>query len=69
MKIKLPSNNASKLNRVAVETLIISLGAFYLCRLVESRNITAVPLEKLSEIDNTITPQAAIKLWANQYEI
>lgn len=67
LEIKIPPD-AKKINRSYIENTISDLGAFYLCGIVETRNIIAVPLEKINDVDNTISPQAAIKLWANQWK-
>ena len=56
------------LNRKLIEEQIYNLGAFFICNFIETRNIAAVPLEKQSDVDNTISAEAAIKLWADQYQ-
>jgi DNA repair exonuclease SbcCD nuclease subunit len=68
VEIKLSDAEAKNTNRSIIEKTIYDLGAFYICNISETRNITVVPINKQSTVENTINPKAAIKLWSEQYK-
>ena len=39
-------------------------GAHFLCSFTESRTAAVIPQEKRRDLDNTINPRTAVKMWA-----
>jgi exonuclease SbcD len=68
IEIKLLDSDVKNSNRAIIEKLVYDLGAFYICNISETRNITVVPVNKQNDVNNTISPKTAIKLWAEQYK-
>lgn len=68
VEIKLSDADAKNTNRALIEKAIYDFGAFYICNISETRNITVVPINKQNTVENTISPKAAVKLWAEQFK-
>jgi DNA repair exonuclease SbcCD nuclease subunit len=66
IEIKLLDAFVKNSDRALIEKNIYSFGAYYICNISESRNITVVPVEKQNKISNSIAPKSAIKIWADQ---
>lgn len=64
ISIKLPGEDMDNVNRESVEKKIYECGAFFICGFSESRNVIVLPQGKQELADNTISPKAAIKLFA-----
>lgn len=66
VEIKLHGPDSDNINRDEVEKLIYSLGAFYICRLSESKSVSTVLGLSSESIDNGIKPKTAVKLFSEQ---
>lgn len=66
IEIKLSGVEAANTQREVIEKLVYGFGAHYICNFSESRNVTVVPVSKQSVVDNSVSPKAAIKLWAEE---
>lgn len=64
IEIKLPNLEISGVERPVIEELMNNLGVHYVCNFSESRNLSVVALQK-KEMDNTIQPKSAVKLYAD----
>lgn len=58
----LEANNA---DREVVNAAITKYEVHYLCSFTESRTTSVIPQEKRKDLDNTISPKAAVKMWAS----
>jgi len=65
VEIKLLDEDAENVNRFAIEAAIYDLGGYHICSISESRNLSVVPIVQQQQIDNTIAPKAAIKIFAD----
>lgn len=63
--IKIEDHEAESLDKDKIVNFINDCGAYFICNFSESKNVFVVSQEKRDLIENTITPKAAIKLWAN----
>lgn len=68
VEIKLLDEDTPNVDRHEVEMMLHTLGAFYVCPIQESRNISVVPIIQQQVIDNKIAPKAAIKVYADTQE-
>jgi DNA repair exonuclease SbcCD nuclease subunit len=68
LSVKLPGEFSENIDRKQVLEHIYSLGAHHVCNFSESRDIRVVPIDRKVEIDNTIEPKEAVKLFARQYK-
>ncbi len=66
IEINLLDADAESINRKLIETAVYDLGAYYISNLSESRSVSVVPISKQQNIDNTIEPKVAVKLYAEQ---
>lgn len=64
IEIKLLDEDTENINRQAVENVVYDLGAYHICNLSESRNISVVSIVNKCNIDNKIDTRAAIKIWS-----
>ncbi len=68
LEIKLLDEDADNIDREDVEKAIYGFGAYHICNLSESRNVSVVPIQSQHSIDNKIDTKAAIKVWAESDE-
>lgn len=68
VEIKLLDEDAPNVNRDEIERAIYSFGAFHVCPIQESRNISVVSIIQKQIIDNKIAPKTAIKVYADTQE-
>lgn len=68
VEVKITGLESKNLDREAVEKLIYDSGAHYICNISESRNVSVVPLNKQANVDNTIKPKVAVKLYADRLD-
>jgi len=67
VEIKLLDKDTVNVNREEIESCIYNLGAFFICTIQESRNISVMPIIQQA-IDNKMAPKAAIKIYAETQE-
>lgn len=65
IEIKLNGSSITNINRQSVYNALRKYNIHHLAALVESRITRVVPLEKKSEVDNSISPKNALSLWAS----
>lgn len=65
VEIKLSGQEAKNVERATIENYLLELGAFYVCNFSEQRKIAVLSLSK-QEVDNTISPKVAVKLYSDQ---
>ena len=66
IEIKLEGLASKNSKRSEIESLVYKLGAHYICNFSESRNASVIPITKKTDmVDNSISPKAAIKLYAD----
>lgn len=68
VEIKLLDEDVANVDRDVIVNSIYDFGAFYVCPIQESRNISAVTIIQKQAIDNKIAPKAAIKVYADTLE-
>lgn len=64
IEVKIQNPEAPRLDKEAIEKYVYGLGAYYISNFSESRNLGVIPADKKQEVDNTIRPGQAIKLWS-----
>jgi DNA repair protein SbcD/Mre11 len=64
IEIQLQGMETHNADRELVQKLVNQYGVHYLCNFTESRSTCVVPQEKRKDLDNTINPKAAVKMWA-----
>lgn len=64
LEISLIGKEAINADREKIEKIIYQYGAFYISNFSESRTITVVPVEKQTQLENTIEPKMAVKMYA-----
>jgi exonuclease SbcD len=68
VEIKLLDEDAPNVDRDVIDKALYDLGAFYVCPIQESRNISVVTIIQKQVIDNKIAPKTAIKVYADTQE-
>jgi exonuclease SbcD len=68
VEVKLLDEDAENIDRSIVSEIIKELGAYHICNLSESRNISVVPITSQHNIDNKIDTKVAIKVWSEHDE-
>ncbi|MAE86129.1 MAG: hypothetical protein CMB80_25555 [Flammeovirgaceae bacterium] len=68
VEVKLLDEDTTNVDRDTISEVIYDLGAFYVCPIQESRNISVVSVIQQQAIDNKIAPKAAIKVYADTQE-
>ncbi|KKN61003.1 hypothetical protein LCGC14_0526280 [marine sediment metagenome] len=68
VEIKLLDYDAENIDRGVIEKVIYDLGAYYICNLSESRNVSVVPIVSQHDIDNKIDTKVAVKVWSEHDE-
>lgn len=68
VEIKLLDEDAPNVDRDEIDKILYDLGAFYVCPIQESRNISVVSIIQKQVIDNKIAPKTAIKVYAETQE-
>ncbi len=66
IEIKLDGIDVKNVNRSEIEEAIYELGAFHISNFSEQRRVSVTPLNKQDDIDNTVTPKTAVKLYSEQ---
>lgn len=64
VEIKLNDQKAESINRDLIEKFLYNIGVHYISNISESKAISVVDLEKVESVDNSITPEKAIKIFA-----
>lgn len=64
IEVQLHGLDAANADRNAVVEAVNKYEVHYLCSFTESRTTCVVPQEKRKDLDNTISPKAAVKMWA-----
>lgn len=65
VELKFEDANADLTNREKVEKYLYDCGTYHICGLTESRSSVVVASNKQEDIDNTIDPKTAVKLYAD----
>lgn len=65
IEVKIEDPEAPRLDKEKVEEYVYDLGAYYISGFAESRSVSAIPAAKRQDLDNTIKPRSAIKLWSD----
>jgi exonuclease SbcD len=65
IELKFEDANAELTNRADVEKYLYNYDAFHICGITESRSAVVVASNKQEDIDNTIDPKTAVKLYAD----
>ena len=68
VEIKLLDEDATNVDRDKINKAIYDFGAFYVCPIQESRNISVMSIVQKQIIDNKIAPKTAIKVYADTLE-
>lgn len=64
IEVQLHGSDAVNADRSVIQNAVNTYGVHYLCNFTESRTVCVIPQEKRTDLDNTISPKAAIKMWA-----
>lgn len=64
IEIKLLDEDAENIDRCLVEEIVYELGAYHICNMSESRNVSVVPIVSQHNIDSEIDTKVAIKIWS-----
>jgi DNA repair exonuclease SbcCD nuclease subunit len=64
IEVKLNDQKAESINRELIEKFLYNIGVHYISNISESKAISVVDLEKVESVDNSITPEKAIKIFA-----
>ena len=63
VEIKLLDEFATNVDRKEIEKTIYNLGAYHICNISESKNVSAIKIDTKLNIDNKIDAKAGIKIW------
>lgn len=64
IEVQLRGMDTRNADRELVQKAVNQYGVHYFCSFTESRITCVVPQEKRKDLDNTISPKAAVKMWA-----
>lgn len=64
IEVKLLDDDAENIDRGLVEETVYALGAYHICNMSESRNVSVVPIASQHNIDSEIDTKVAIKIWS-----
>jgi exonuclease SbcD len=64
LELKLLDGKSKGVDRKKIRKAIYDLGAFHICNLSESKNVSVVPITTQHNIDSKIDKKAAVKIWA-----
>lgn len=65
LEVQLHGLETGNVNRSLILDQIRKYGVHYLCNFSECRTTQVVPQEKRKDLNNTINPKAAVKIWAD----
>lgn len=64
IEVQLIGVEVANVDRVIVTKAVNTYEVHYLCSFTESRTTCVIPQDKRKDLDNTISPKAAVKMWA-----